>query len=107
MKLLSLVGTALLLGGCALFSGGGGSNVADSRSEDAPAAASPARTATAESFRPAYGIGRPVALVPCGRGAKLSDDCAGGNTRHQLGGEGGAEGEAEALSEVSLVPVAE
>lgn len=106
MKLLLIAGSALLLGGCALF-GGGGSTVADARPEAAPIAASPARTARADAFRPAYGIGRPVALVPCRSGAKISDDCVGGNTRHQLGGEGAAGGEDPALPEVSLIPVAE
>lgn len=105
MKLLLIAGTTVLLGGCALF--GDGSTVADSSSEAALIAVSPARTATATAFRPAYGIGRPVALVPCRSGAKISDDCVAGETRHQLGGEGGTEGEAAALAEASLIPVAE
>lgn len=102
MRLLSIAGTFLLLGGCAIF-GGGAPVTADVSARTETLSNAPARAA----FHPAYGIGRPVALVPCGRGAKLTDDCAGGNTRHQLGGEGAAEGEEEALSEASLVPAAE
>lgn len=106
MKFLSIAGLSLLLGGCALF-GGGGSSVADARPGSAPAAAPAARTARAEAFRPAYGIGRPVALVPCGKGATLNDDCALANTRHQLGGAGGIEGEEPSLAEASVIPVRE
>lgn len=106
MKILIISGLSLLLGGCALF-GGGESTTAGARSEAAPSAASPERTARAEAFRPAYGIGRPVALIPCSKGATINDDCVGANTRHQIGGERAAQGDEPALSEISVIPVKE
>lgn len=105
MKILAIFSLSLLLGGCAMFSGE--NTAALDAPNAAPAAISPARTARTEPFRPAYGIGRPVALVPCGAGATINDDCVGANTRHQLGDAGGTEGEESSLAEISLIPVKE
>ena len=105
MKFLVIAGLSALLGGCALF-GGGGRVSENAAPEAAPLSRAPERTAS-QAFRPAYGIGRPVALVPCGKGATLNDDCVGANTRHQLGGAGGTEGEEPSLSEISVIPVKE
>lgn len=103
MKIPALIALAFLCGGCALIDGGGRQAVLE------PSAATPARTparAAAEPFRAAYGIGRPVALVPCARGATLNDDCAGGETRHQLSGELEAAAAEPLLPEISPTPVA-
>jgi len=104
MKTPGLIALAILMSGCAAFGGGGKS--APLAADAAPLAQAPARTA-AETFRPAYGIGRPVALVPCARGATLNDDCVGGETRHQLGGGRVSVGDEPSLSESILKPVAE
>mgnify|MGYP001583410236 CR=1 FL=1 len=94
-----------MLGGCAVFGGGAETSSVSAR-ESASLSRAPARTAS-QPFQAAYGIGRPVALVPCSKGATLNDDCVGGNTRHQLGGAGGTEGEEASLAEISLIPVKE
>ncbi|OFX04413.1 MAG: hypothetical protein A3E78_03185 [Alphaproteobacteria bacterium RIFCSPHIGHO2_12_FULL_63_12] len=105
MRILAIFSLSLLLGGCAMFNDG--NTAAIDAPEASRVAVSPARTARTEPFRPAYGIGRPVALIPCGRGATINDDCVGANTRHQLGDAGGMEGEESSLAEISLIPVKE
>ena len=104
MRLIFIAGLGLLLGGCALF-GGGHQRASELKAAPAPLAAS--RAAAPEVFRPAYATGRPVALVPCRQGVKLTEDCSGANNRHQLG-DGNAEGAGEpALTAVSVIPVQE
>lgn len=103
MKLICIAGLGLLLGGCALF--GDNQSSAELKAEPAPRAA--ARTAPTEVFRPAYATGRPVALVPCRQGVKLTEDCSGGNNRHQLGGDSAQGAEETALTAVSVIPVRE
>ncbi len=104
MKFPVIAGLSLLVGGCALF--GGEQSVATAAPKAAPLSRAPVRTAS-ETFRPAYATGRPVALVPCAKGATLNDDCVGANTRHQLGDASLASGEEPALAEISAVPVKE
>jgi hypothetical protein len=106
MKILFVAGLGLLLGGCAILDGGAQST-ADAAPAAAPLSRAPSRTAAREIFRPAYGIGRPVALVPCGKGATINDDCVGANTRHQFGGERSVDEDEPALAEAALIPVAE
>ena len=103
MKILCLAGLAPLLAGCALFSGGERSSAVAERAL-ANVAPPTARSASAETFRPAFGIGRPVALVPCRRSVALSDDCRSLNDRHQAGGDMPADDEASALTEASTRP---
>lgn len=112
MRIAGIVGAALLLGGCALFDGG-------ERPATVAAAVSPARTTAStapsttaptrakEPFRPAFGIGRPVALVPCANGPALSDDCRNVNERHQRRGDMPAEEESAIFTEASGVPASE
>lgn len=95
----------MLLGGCALF--GGGERSAAVQPEDMRVSSPGGRSATTVAFRPAYGTGGPVALVPCGKGAKLTDECSGGNNRHQLNGDGPQDSDGSVLTEVSLAPASE
>ncbi len=83
MKLPILLLTALALSGCALF----GDNSREAFAGPSAAAATVERGAPAQPFRAAYGIGRPVALVPCGKGARIGDDCSAGVQRHQIASE--------------------
>lgn len=104
MKLILIAGLGLLLGGCALF-GGGHQRAAALKSEPAPLAAS--QSAASGAFRPAYATGRPVALVPCRQGVKLTEDCSGSNNRHQLGDDPAEDAGEPALTAVSVIPVRE
>jgi hypothetical protein len=63
------------------------------------------RKAAREPFTPAFGVGRPVALIPCQKKIALSDDCRSRNERHQVAGSMPTEDET-APTEVSIAPVA-
>lgn len=108
MKIIIVAGLGVMLGGCALLDDGASTQIAGEAPTRAQAPPVATRTAAAP-FKAAYGIGRPVALVPCGKGARagINSDCVAGNTRHQLGGGQALEGEEPALTEVTIVPVSE
>ena len=102
MKLIVIFALALATSGCALFSGGE-RTVAGRGPAAATESASP--RAARESFTPAFGIGRPVALIPCQKKVALSDDCRSRNERHQVAASMPSPDEA-APTEVSVAPVA-
>lgn len=101
---LALGFSAITLNGCAVL--GGASETLAYEAAPAPTAA-PQRLERREAFVPAYGLGRPVALVPCRRGAKITEDCSGANPRHQLGGESSSDEPEASMTEVALVPVSD
>ncbi len=106
MKILGIAGFMLLTGGCAVFSGSEKTAAYTATSPTPSPAAAARRAPAAEPFTAAYGVGRPVALIPCSRGAVLTDDCRATNDRHQVSGGRTVEGEATVLTEASttLVP---
>ncbi|NWG91685.1 MAG: hypothetical protein HXY21_04155, partial [Parvularculaceae bacterium] len=85
MRLIVISALALAASGCALFSGGENST-ASLRPALTAAPSSVAGKAAREPFTPAFGIGRPVALIPCQKKIALSDDCRSQNERHQIAG---------------------
>lgn len=102
MRLIVISAFAFATSGCALFNGG--ESPVASR-EAAPAAESGFRKAAREPFTPAFGIGRPLALIPCRDTIALSDDCRSQNERHQVAGSMPTADET-APTEVSIAPVA-
>jgi len=106
MKVMGIAGLMLLASGCAIFSGGEESAAYAPVSPVTSPSAAARRAPAAEPFTAAYGVGRPVALIPCSRGAVLTDDCRATNDRHQVSGGRTVEGEATVLTEASttLVP---
>ncbi|MFZ5619098.1 MAG: hypothetical protein ACOZAA_17435 [Pseudomonadota bacterium] len=108
MRIAGIIGAAMLLGGCALFDGG-------DRPATAAASVSPARVSTIatsarqtrEPFRPAFGAGQPVALVPCTDGVALSAGCRNLNDRHQRRGDMPEGEEAATFTEASALPISE
>lgn len=107
MRLLILTGAALVLSGCALFGGGDNSASADRTVASTPLAAAPApaRPVAREPFRPAFGVGMPVALVPCKGGVEISGDCRSRNERHQARGDIAEDAEQPVFTEAATVPV--
>ena len=100
MKIPGLIALALLSGGCALFQGEAASEAALIRQP----ATSPAPTRTA--FRPAFGVGQPVALIPCTGGVAISGDCRNRNDRHQARGDLAEDAEQPVFTEAATVSVA-
>lgn len=107
MRLFALTVAALALSGCALFSGGDRASTAESAVAPAPLAAAPSRPAARETFRPAFGVGQPVALIPCRGGVAISGDCRNRNDRHQARGDVAADAEQPVFTEAATVPVAD
>lgn len=105
MKIMGIAGLMLLTSGCALFSGNEKSAAYAPVSPVTSSTAAARRAPAAEPFTAAYGVGRPVALIPCSRGAALTDDCRATNDRHQVGGERVVEGEETTFTEASATIV--
>jgi hypothetical protein len=103
MKLLGLAGLLLLTSSCAIFSGGDKSAAYQPAAPDRTPAAVMRRAPAAEPFEAAYGVGRPVALVPCAEGAGIADDCRAANDRHQISGEREVSAEDDILTETPAV----
>lgn len=108
MRIAGIICAATLLGGCALFDSG-------DRPVTVSASASPTRVSTIatptrqarEPFRPAFGIGQPVALVPCAESVALSAECRNLNDRHQRRGDMPEGEEAATFTEASALPISE
>jgi hypothetical protein len=107
MRLFALTGAALALSGCALFSGGNRAASAENAVSPAPLAAAPSRPAAREPFRPAFGVGTPVALIPCKGGVEISGDCRNRNDRHQVRGDLGDDVGQPVFTEAATVPASD
>jgi hypothetical protein len=105
MKNLGIAGLVLLTSGCAVFSGSEKSAAYTATSPAVSPAAAARRAPGAETFTAAYGVGRPVALIPCSRGAVLTDDCRAANDRHQVSGGRAVDGEETIFTEASTTIV--
>ncbi len=107
MRSIFISALALAASGCAMFDGGERSAMSGPAS--APVAeqteAQPTRTAARGAFKPAFGIGSPVALVPCRNKVTLGGDCRSLNDRHQVAGDIPADADRGPLAEASIAPV--
>ncbi len=106
MRILVVSAIALASSGCALFGRSDQAAFTSPSPEPAPETQVAAKSAR-QSFVPAFGVGRPVALVPCRNKVVLSEECRNANERHQTRGEMPAGEEARALTDVSASPVAD
>jgi len=104
MRLFALMGAALALSGCALFSGGDRASTAESAVAPTPLAAAPSRPAARAPFRPAFAVGLPVALIPCKGGVEISGDCRSRNDRHQVRGDLGDDVGQPVFTKAATVP---
>lgn len=104
MRLIIVSAFAVAASGCAIFSGSERTAIDARAAAPLTAASEPraARGAERAAFRPAFGVGRPVALVPCRNKVTLGDDCRSLNDRHQVAGELAEDLDARPLDEASL-----
>lgn len=98
MRIFLLILAPLALSGCTLFES---QQTAALRAPSAPVAGL-SSSSTREAFRPAYGPGQPVALIPCRSGEAMGGECSRGLPAHRYGGDAMDDEASGPLVEVSV-----